>query len=851
MNITSISYQIVAFPNLPATDYLLGNVADEILCTIDFTAIDNLWGNANLLFNLVPNSDNPTLNNPNRTKNLQTQTEVNLRGNVVQVNGSFNPLTLRNPPQGSTVKNCALTVIDTATFQYRIQFTFNIAPYITINDYVNGTLQYPTWLNNSESIKPYIEIKLYSTELTTVISDFTNNYDNPPVTAKLGNVGYFNERFNGLAAPYELVSFTFGNGSQPFSLTSDLNCKAVVKSNVSAFGPNTRFQLFIFEIADTFFNDRDFNENQYLDNTVIFPLNTVIANSLDGSVENILAIQNGANVDITFTIVPYRTGINQQVVIFFKVFEDINVVSNPVYCNVLTDVDEPTTTLTDPVTIVNFDDCLYPLTFRYHTETNVTNCPNHVKGFVGDWYQALFKVRTNTGAVVNSINVRVQRMSGEILDELFNVPTGSLPFQTEQPYNLQPGDWRQEVSVVQNGIFYECKFAFIIRENWFQFNDIVFRIIVSGTQNGLTFGGDDYTWNSPPFKLYDYELPINLITEPQAIGFTSPESSKQFYLVSNPLIKADFIIAGLDTLAQFKFRASNTNDLEAVLADLVAYFTINFDGGAEETKRSIHSIWGNGVDSPYTQPAGGVATFPKIEILDIETAMTSVNILWDKLVELGFSAAKMKVTGRLDKKLPPIYLERYLLHSRGNNSVGNFRPFITLTSQIGDFLILDILTAANTFLYRYSEAVSPNWDFITPVPKETVIQQILLGTGNYKLQILPNIDVLYSEETCIFSITKTGIAPANTWSYNFANGYSIDTVLGFDGKINISSIAGQSANSTFYNIRTNPNTAWGQPTAMNIATLNAAILALPANTPFEIQLVNISNNTLTLTYTYL
>jgi len=849
MNITSITYKNNTFANVPPTDFLLGNVGDTIFCTVLFTTTVNTFTSANLLFNLIQNSDITTATNPNRTKQLQTQNEQNYKGNITQVNASINSLSLLNPKQASSITSPILRVLNTATNSYRLEFSFVIAPYILPTNASGDVLTIPNWFNNTESLKPYLSITCFTSELDTTILDSGTNYDNATLNAKLGNVGYFNERFNGLAAPYELISFIYDNSL--VNLDSNQNCTATakIKTNTSAFGPNTRFQLFVFELKEKadFVSSQTFNENQIADNTVVFGINT-INNSLNGILTSCKALINGANVDISFTIPANK--IDTQFAIYVKVFENITVASNPNYCNVLLKLDTPAATIFNPITIVNYSGASYPISFRYHTETTIANSPNHVKGFVGDWYQALFQIREQNNANVQNISISVVRMSGEVLDSGFIVNTGTLPFNIEQPYNLVSGDWRQEVSVIKVGSNYECKFAFIIREDWIAYNDIVFRVVVSGTQNSLTFGGNDFTYNSPEFILFDYELPINLPADAQAIGFTSPESSKQFYLVSNPTIKGDFIFAGFDTLLQWEFRAGNTNNLQAILADLVAYFTINYDNGAEETKQSIHSIWGVSDNCPFTQPAGGVAVFPKIEILDIETAMISANVLWNKVVELGYSNYKMKITGRLDKKLPPLYIERYLLHARGNNAVNNFRPFISFTSQFLDFTIIDVLNATTNINYKYSEDLVPNWNAITAVPKATVLNQIALGSGIFKMQVCPDINVGLTECTMIFAITKVGIAPANSLIYNFANTKSIDTVLGFDNIIFITSIV-NSTSDNVYQLRTDTSIEFANiPYIYTLANLNLAISVLLPATYYEILIIDLYNTNLTINYFY-
>jgi hypothetical protein len=194
------------------------------------------------------------------------------------------------------------------------------------------------------------------------------------------------------------------------------------------------------------------------------------------------------------------------------------------------------------------------------------------------------------------------------------------------------------------------------------------------------------------------------------------------------------------------------------------------------------------------------------------------------------------------------------LHLRGNNLGNrNFRPFMSFTEGIDDFEIKDILGAivTNSFLYKYSEAINPNWAILPSLTKVQLLQAISLGSGVYKVQVVPTIQALYTEATLIFEYIKSGLIPPQTWSYNFANTVSSDTVLGFDDKINITSITGAGALS-YWKLRTDKNTDWNSINGTllsNISALNAAILATTGN--YELQIINYNQSNITFNYTYL
>jgi len=178
---------------------------------------------------------------------------------------------------------------------------------------------------------------------------------------------------------------------------------------------------------------------------------------------------------------------------------------------------------------------------------------------------------------------------------------------------------------------------------------------------------------------------------------------------------------------------------------------------------------------------------------------------------------------------------------------------MSFTEGIDDFEVKDVLGAivTNSFLYKYSEAINPNWAILPSLTKVQLLQAISLGSGVYKMQAVPTIQALYTEATLIFEYVKFGLIPPQTWSYNFANTVSSDTLLGFDAKINIISITGAGALS-YWKIRENNLTDWNSINGSllsNISALNAAILATTGN--YELQIINYNQSNITFNYTYL
>lgn len=240
-----------------------------------------------------------------------------------------------------------------------------------------------------------------------------------------------------------------------------------------------------------------------------------------------------------------------------------------------------------------------------------------------------------------------------------------------------------------------------------------------------------------------------------------------------------------------------------------------------------------------------------LNLVDIDYIATKARFRADTFRTFG------GILASIAKKKVDFYIQSIPVHVRGtstSNNIGNFYPHITIpiTDTFDDFDLVDGLGASVLVQYKFREGIAPSFDTLPLLDKAQLLTLFASRTGNCDIEIHPTLQSGLSEGTFRFEFIKFGIAPANSYSYNFgATTISLDTVILFLDRIQFTSIAGQSASSTFYNIRTSNLTIWTQPTAMNLATLNAAILLIPVNTPYEIQLINASQDNLTLTYTYL
>ncbi len=197
----------------------------------------------------------------------------------------------------------------------------------------------------------------------------------------------------------------------------------------------------------------------------------------------------------------------------------------------------------------------------------------------------------------------------------------------------------------------------------------------------------------------------------------------------------------------------------------------------------------------------------------------------------------------------PTYTVSIPVHYRGIAPAA-FKPVIELNEKIDSWTIQDTFSLVSNMQYKCSDAVAPNWDSLPLLTYSQALLFIAQGAGNTKIQLNPTIIAGYTEATFRFEYDKFGIAPPNNWGYNFANSNSIDTVIGFKRKAIIISLTGYSLNSMYYKVRTSPDTPWEQPLAINIAALNALIALLADGTSYEVQLVNIANDNINISYNY-
>jgi hypothetical protein len=351
--------------------------------------------------------------------------------------------------------------------------------------------------------------------------------------------------------------------------------------------------------------------------------------------------------------------------------------------------------------------------------------------------------------------------------------------------------------------------------------------------------------------LQTYEETLNTVSEPRALGYTIPNTSKQIFVNGDEVSE---IIKGEQNLLRFSFRDDNLNDLQATLSDLVTYFTVNYKNEGFTTQHSIHSEWDINPNSPFKEVAGHTAGRVKITILSVKEAMIECILDANKLVAIFGEQKEYTITGRLDRKNPPQYLQNHLLHLRGNNGGdANFRPFISFTTGFSYFECEEVLENSilpNSLLYKYSEDLVPNWDSIIAVDAVTLQDLVNASSLPFKVMPFPTITSGLTECTLQFKTAMSGIAPPNSWSYNFANTISSDTVLGFKEKIQITSVSGISA-FTYIDFRELTSNSFSNPIPFDLGLINTYISSLAPNTPYELQLIDFNKANITLNYIYL
>jgi hypothetical protein len=856
MIINSISYQNLRYENLPPQDYVWGNIGDVVRLELEIQLQTAGAGFIEIYYNLIPNSQNPyatplsfAIDN-SVFKNLHTQAIQVFKGNLPTIDTQILLLTPSNP-NNFFEGVFQVEAINVASRIYKFIATYSIIPYVREIDIdtTSNTFKIPSYFGGNESLKGVFKINSKVTEINPTIIE-TSETINCSAFFKQGNIGYLNEKLNGLSANYSLVanSVAWQNGLTNIDSSQISTVRFQIKKGSGNFVSTTSIFVRTTTPNDTF-NTQNYHTSQNYD-LALLGANGAAANGLFGKLISCTATINADDASLLDCQVSF--GVNtygSNVAMWLNIANDVTTTNFANYDsnNVWVLFAEPTPQLNDPVQLQRLGNANGRISFLYHYDNNPSaQSFNHVNaGFVLDWFQALTKIVPQNGAIVEQIQLQVKRTNGAVLDSIVNTTPDLLPVNFERPFNLLAGDYRQQVSVINAANEYEVRAAFKIQPAWFSFQDVVFAVLVNGSQNGLPF---NIEFRSPAFRMQTYELSLNDDTEPKALGYVG---SKKIFVDGNEVSK---IIKGKKNVIRFYFRDTNLNDLEATIDQLVGYFTVNFANEPFATQYSIHSEWHKNPASPWEETTGHTAGRVKIEIIAINEATIEAVLDAEKLVSIFGEQRQYAICGRLDKKNPPQYIERVLLHLRGNNLGNrNFRPFMSFTESIDDFEVKDVLGAivTNSFLYKYSEAINPNWAILPSLTKVQLLQAISLGSGIYKVQVVPTIQALYTEATLIFEYIKSGLIPPQTWSYNFANTVSSDTLLGFDAKINIISITGAGALS-YWKIRENNLTDWNSINGSllsNISALNAAILATTGN--YELQIINYNQSNITFNYTYL
>ena len=857
MLVTNITYRNNSYPNItPLESFAWGVIGDSINFECDLDLM-TAAGAIDFFFNLIPNSKSP-YNNPTNFeitqdifKNLHSQTIQVFKGKLPTINGNSTTLTPSNPNNFFSGAFSVLAV-NVATQQYKIQGTFIILPLVRAIDIDNDTFAIPSYFAGGESLKGVFKINTTVSDLNATVVESTDTI-NTTSLYKNGNIGYYNERLNGQIADFSLQpnSTVWQNGLT--NLDSSQICKVTfqIKKTSGSHLTSSAVRIRATTPNDTFGNDSYLTTQNF--DEVLLTANGTVGNGINSKLVTCKATVNGIDNTLLDIEVSFSIGSYTSVALWVQISENTTTAtfSNYNSNNVWVIFTQESSQVVNPVDLQKLGNAIGKLSFLYHYSDDVINQSfNHLVSFVGDWQQGLTKIVPKNGSVIEQIAIQIKRQSGAILDNIGTYNTTNLPIAITRGFNLlntvAGGSYRQQIAIQKVGNNIECKFGFKILPDWFAFTDIVAAVIVRGTQRGLPF---EIEFQTPKSVLQTYEETLNTVSEPRALGYTIPNTSKQIFINGE---EVDEIIKGEQNLLRFYFRDDNLNDLQAVLSDLVAYFTVNYKNEGFTTQHSIHSEWDINPNSPFKEVAGHTAGRVKITIISIKEAFIECILDANKLVSIFGEQKEYTITGRLDRKNPPQYLEVHLLHLRGNNGGNaNFRPFIEFTTGFNYFECEEVLEnsiVANSLLYKYSEDLVPNWDSIIAVDTATLQDLVNGASGAFKVMPFPIITSGLSECTLQFRVAMPGIAPTNSWSYNFNLATSIDTVIGFKEKIQITSLAFASAN-TYYSIRTDPNLAFPQAEVFNLATINAFIAAL--NVPYEIQIINTPNNTLTLNYNYL
>lgn len=212
------------------------------------------------------------------------------------------------------------------------------------------------------------------------------------------------------------------------------------------------------------------------------------------------------------------------------------------------------------------------------------------------------------------------------------------------------------------------------------------------------------------------------------------------------------------------------------------------------------------------------------------------------------------ILASIAKKKVDIYYARHLVHVRGNTTPGlesNFYPYITVpvSDSIGDFDVIDVLGASISLEFKYREGVTPAFDTLPLLDKSAVLALLNTRSGNCDILLCPTLQSGLTEGTFIIEYIRFGVAPlVHTWSYDFSATLSVETVIGFVGKIVISSIT--NSTNCRYKVRDNRLTDWNAIIAVtSIGLLNAAISAVAET--YEIQIIDFTKPFITVTYTYI
>lgn len=295
------------------------------------------------------------------------------------------------------------------------------------------------------------------------------------------------------------------------------------------------------------------------------------------------------------------------------------------------------------------------------------------------------------------------------------------------------------------------------------------------------------------------------------------------------------------------------SDTEIIVDELCTYqdddFVIETIANDATAYKQL-AIFDNGGDiSEEESFAGELPQLSTINLSDVDIDFVATKARFKASYNRTFGG----ILASIAKKKVDLYYQRHSFYIRKSfiDTDVYTRLYLTIpiATTVFDFDIIDVLGATTDCFFKARQGATP-FDSLPLLTKAQTIDFLVNRTGDVDILPYPILQSGVSDCTLLFQYLVFGIEPLTMTIFaRLNNSNSVDTVIGFDNKIEILSVSGLFGD-TLYNIRTDYTVAWGIGTAFNLANINAAILALTTNR-FELQLINTGNSVITITYRYL